>query len=552
MKTTMPVTKNQKIILTADNLTSQGSGVGRYEGFAVFVPGLLPGEKAEVLIVQVKKQYAYGKLLRLIMASPERTEPSCPYFPKCGGCLLQHMSYEAQLEYKQKQVFDLLQRVGGIGLKELPPITGMDESERKYYRNKAQFPVRSLDGRICAGFFAPRSHRLIPVEECLIQSQASNRLLPVILDFLNERKISAYDEITGKGLVRHILIRDGRVSGEVLVCLVINGKKLPYEEEFVRQMLENGASSVSLNVNTELTNVILGQTTRTIGGAERIREWIGPLEFSISPQSFFQVNPIQTKRLYETAVDMAALTGEEIVWDAYCGTGTISLFLAGRARHVYGVEIAEAAVLDARANAERNHVENVTFYVGQAETVIPEHYRKSGIRPDVMVLDPPRAGCGKALLDTILEMAPDRLVYVSCDPGTLSRDVKYLCGGDKAGFEVKKVQCVDMFPETGHVETVCLLSKLNVKQHIEVELTMDEMDLTAAEKKASYEEIKEYVLEKFGMKVSHLYIAQVKRKCGIIERENYNKPKSEDSRQPQCPPEKEAAIRTALEHFGMI
>lgn len=455
-KNAAPLSKNQTIHITAEDLTSQGAGVGRHQGFAVFVPGLLPGEQAEVLIVQVKKQYAYGKLLRLLEASPQRREPFCPYFPQCGGCLLQHLSYEAQLEYKSRQVYELLRRVGDVSLSRPPRIIGMEEEERRYYRNKAQFPVRDCGGRVSAGFFAPRSHRLIEVQECRIQSAASNRLLPVILDFLNEKQIAAYDETTGKGLVRHILIRDGRISGEVLVCLVINGPSMPHEEEFARRMLECGASSVSLNINTERTNVILGQETRTIGGSERIREWIGPLEFSLSPQSFFQVNPIQTKRLYETVLEMAALTGAETVWDAYCGIGTISLFLAEKARHVYGVEITQAAVEDARDNAARNHVDNVTFYVGQAEKVIPEHYRSSGIRPDVMVIDPPRAGCEQALLETIADMAPERLVYVSCDPGTLARDLKYLCG-EKGVFEVQRVQCVDMFPETGHVETVALL-----------------------------------------------------------------------------------------------
>ena len=546
---TQPVSKNQRIHLRAEDLTQQGAGVGHYDGFAVFVPGMLPEEEGEVLIVQVKKQYAYGKLLELTAVSPDRVEPPCLYFPRCGGCLLQHMTYEAQLRWKQKQVYELLRRVGGVTLDAYPPILGMASEERLYYRNKAQFPVRMEEGKLQAGFYAPRSHRLIPIDACRIQSEVSNRLLPQILQLCMEAGVTAYDETTGKGLLRHILIRDGRESGEVLVCFVINGQKLPKEKEMAQALRQLGVTSVSVNTNTQNTNVILGAKTRTIGGPEQIRANIGDLEFMISPQSFFQVNPIQTRRLYETALEMAALTGTETVWDAYCGAGTISLFLARKTQHVYGVEIIDAAIQDARKNACNNGISNVTFFTGEAEKVIPEHYRKTGIRPDVIVVDPPRAGCDAALLDTILQMSPERMVYVSCDPGTLARDVKILENG---GMKVRRVQCVDMFPETGHVETVCLLSKLQSKEHIEIEVKMDELDLTSAESKATYEEIREYVFGHTGLKVSHLYIAQVKQKYGIIERENYNKPKSENAKQPQCPPEKEKAITEALKHFGMI
>ena len=451
-----PVVKNQKIHLSIDDLTNQGAGVGHYQGFTLFVPGMLPGEEGEVLVVQVKKQYGYGKLLELTKTSPDRITPACGYFPKCGGCLLQHMSYEAQLAWKQRQVYELIRRVGGIELPELPAIVGMSAEERGFYRNKAQLPVRMIDGRMQAGFLAPRSHRLIPIEECKIQSQVSNRLLPLILDFCNTHGITAYDEETGRGLVRHILIRDGRRSGEVLVCFVINGKKLPHEAELSQMLLAEGVTSVSVNVNTQNTNVILGEVTRTIGGSKQIHAEIGPLKFMISPQSFFQVNPIQTERLYGAALEMAALTGKETVWDAYCGAGTISLFLAQKAQHVYGVEIVDAAIQDARANAKLNGIENVTFFTGEAEKIIPDHYKQTGIRPDVMVVDPPRAGCDSALLDTILQMQPERMVYVSCDPGTLARDLKYLAAG---GMHVQEVRCVDMFPETGHVETVVLLSR---------------------------------------------------------------------------------------------
>lgn len=450
-----PVTKNQRIELLCEDLSSQGAGVGRFEGYTLFVPGLLPGERGTVQVLKTGKTYGYGKLLMLFEPSRERRTPFCEAFPRCGGCLLQHLSYEGQLRWKQRHVYELLRRVGGVSLTDLPPIRGMEEGERLHYRNKAQFPVRMVDGRLQAGFFAPRSHRLIPLAQCPIQSEASNRLLAPLLNLLEQLGVTAYDEATGKGLLRHILVRDGRKSGEVLVCLVINGRRLPEEKKIAAFLMERGVTSVSVNVNQKNTNVILGEETRILGGSPTIQEQIGDLKFSISPLSFFQVNPIQTERLYETALTLAGLTGEEIVWDAYCGAGTISLFLAQRAKKVYGVEIVEAAVENAWENARQNGVENVEFFVGKAEQVIPEHFQRTGIRPHVIVVDPPRAGCDESLLKTILDMAPDRMVYVSCDPGTLARDVKFLRRG---GMEVREVRCVDMFPETGHVETVVALS----------------------------------------------------------------------------------------------
>ncbi len=464
-----PVTKNQRIELLCEDLSSQGAGIGHFEGYTLFVPGLLPSERGLVQVVKVGKQYGYGKLIEVRAASSERRTPFCTAFPQCGGWLLQHMSYEAQLRWKQQHVYELLRRVGGVPLTEWPSIRGMEEGERLHYRNKAQFPVRMEDGHLCAGFFAPRSHRLIPLTQCLIQSEASNRLLTPLLTFLEQLGVTAYDETTGEGLLRHILIRDGRRSGEVLVCLVINGRELPEEPRIVSFLMERGVTSVSINVNSSCTNVILGEKTRIIGGKNAIEEEIGPLTFTISPTSFFQVNPIQTERLYQAAMEMAELTGTEVVWDAYCGAGTISLFLAQKAKQVYGVEVVEAAVRNAWENAAKNEMDNVEFFVGKAEQVIPEHFRRTGIRPDVIVVDPPRAGCDEALLHTILEMKPDRMVYVSCDPGTLARDLRFL---RKGGMEVRTVRCIDMFPETGHVETVCLLSNTQSKKK-ESYITLD-------------------------------------------------------------------------------
>ncbi len=549
-RVTPPVIKNQRIELLCEDLSSQGAGIGHFKGYALFVPGLLPSERGLVQVVKVGKQYGYGKLIELLAASSERRTPFCAAFPQCGGCLLQHMAYEAQLRWKQQHVYELLRRVGGVPLIEWPSIRGMEEGERLHYRNKAQFPVRMIDGHLRAGFFAPRSHRLIPLTQCLIQSEASNLLLTPLLAFLEQLGVTAYNEATGEGLLRHILIRDGRRSGEVLVCLVINGRELPEEPRIASFLMERGVTSVSVNVNVSRTNVILGEKTRVIGGKNAIEEQIGPLTFTISPTSFFQVNPVQTERLYQTALEMVELIGNEVVWDAYCGAGTISLFLAQKAKQVYGVEIVEAAVRNAWENAAKNGMDNVKFYVGKAEQVIPEHFRRTGIRPDVIVVDPPRAGCDEALLHTILEMKPDRMVYVSCDPGTLARDLRFL---GKGGMEVREVRCIDMFPETGHVETVVLLSKGKVdSKKIRVEFSLEDMDLSDFLDGSNYTQIKEYVLEHSGLKVSNLYISQIKRKCGIEVGQNYNLPKSEDSRQPLCPPEKEKAIREAFKYFGMI
>ena len=366
---------------------------------------------------------------------------------------------------------------------------------------------------------------------------------------MKEYKIKPYDEAAHQGLVRHVLLRKGFSSGGLMVCLVINGEELPHGGELAERLREAGVSSVSYSVNMERTNVIMGTRIVNLYGPGYITDTIGDIEYRISPLSFYQVNPVQTEKLYGTALEFADLSGGETVWDLYCGIGTISSFLAKKAGKVYGVEIIPQAIEDARENARRNGIENVEFFVGKAEEVLPEQYERNHVHADVIVVDPPRKGCDPVCLETILKMAPERVVYVSCDSATLARDVKFL---EENGYRAMRVRPVDMFPMGGHVETVCLLSKLNTKQHIEVEIKMDELDLTAAESKATYEEIKAYVLEHSGMKVSSLYIAQVKQKCGIIERENYNKPKSEDAKQPQCPPEKEKAIMEALKHFGMI
>ena len=379
----------------------------------------------------------------------------------------------------------------------------------------------------------------------------NEEILNRVIDWMEENQVEPYDEKSGSGLVRHILIRYGFSSGEWMVCLVINGDKLPAKERLIRTLTEiKGMTSITANVNTRRDNVILGEKILPVWGQTYITDQIGEVSYEISPLSFYQVNPLQTRKLYEKALEYAKLQGDEVVWDLYCGIGTISLFLAQKAKKVYGVEIVPDAVRDAKRNAKINGMKNVEFFVGKAEEILPKKRKSEGVYADVIVVDPPRKGCDRALLDTILEMGPRRVVYVSCDSATLARDLKYLC--EDGGYRLEKVCPVDQFGMTVHTETVVLLSKLNAKQHIEVELNLDELDLTAAESKATYDEIKAYVLEKYGLKVSSLYISQVKRKCGLDVGQNYNLSKKENAKVPQCPPKKEAAIVETLKHFHMI
>ena len=541
--------KNDVVTVRIEHMGNDGEGIARADGYTLFVKDALPGDLAEVKIVKAKKQYGYGRLMRILEPSENRVEPRCPLHQKCGGCQIQALSYNEQLRYKEEKVRGHLKHIGGFPEPSVLPVIGMEEPFR--YRNKAQFPFGTdKDGRIVTGFYAGRTHSIVANTDCVLGAPENKEILEIILAFLEERKISVYDEKTGKGLLRHALIRKGFRTGELMVCLVVNGRSFPGADELADRLFAvPGMTSVTLNVNEKNTNVIMGTEILPVRGRTHIMDAIGPIRYRISPLSFYQVNPVQTEKLYQTALDYAGLTGTETVWDLYCGIGTISLFLAQKAEKVYGVEVIPDAVRDARSNAELNGIANAEFYEGRAEEVLPEMYEKKGIRADVIVVDPPRKGCDTACLETMLLMKPERIVYVSCDSATLARDLKILCAG---GYKLEQVQPVDMFGQTSGVESIVLLSKLHTKQNIEVELEMSELDLTAAESKATYEEIKDYVLEHTGLKVSSLYIAQVKEKYGIVERVNYNLPKSENSRQPKCPPEKEAAIREALKHFRMI
>lgn len=545
----MEFRKNDLVTLEIEDCGIDGEGIGKADGFTVFVKDAVIGDTVTAKIIKAKKNYGYGRLMEVLKPSPFRVKPKCEFARQCGGCQLQVLSYDQQLVFKTNKVKGHLERIGGFTDIPMEPIIGMDELF--HYRNKAQFPVgRNKEGKIVTGFYAGRTHNIIENRDCALGVAENKEVLDRVISHMEKYEIEPYNEATGKGLVRHVLIRYGYFTKEVMVCLILNGNKLPKEEQLVKSLCEiPGMTSITINVNKKRSNVILGEEIRLLWGQEYITDRIGDISYQISPLSFYQVNPMQTQKLYAKALEYADLHGEETVWDLYCGIGTISLFLAQKAKFVRGVEIVPAAIENAKENAKLNGLENTEFFVGKAEEVLPREYKKNGVYADVIVVDPPRKGCDETLLETMIEMNPERIVYVSCDSATLARDLKYLC---ERGYELRKVCPVDQFGMTVHVETVCLLSKLNVKHHIEVEITMDELDLTAAESKATYDEIKAYVLEKFGFKVSQLYIAQIKRKCGIIERKNYNQSKKEDAKVPKCPPEKEAAIMDALKHFQMI
>ena len=655
--------KNELIILEITDLTEEGQGVGKKDGLVFFVKDSVMGDVVEAKILKVKKNYAYAKVEKLLEASPYRITPLCPVAGKCGGCQLQHLSYEKELAWKEDRIAQSLIRIAGIPEEE---VRGKGEGilggKTERYRNKAQYPVQNgkelhveteqigensildrkektaknciVDGKregninsmsvvrkelsgLKMGFYGFHSHRIIESEDCLINSAENPLILNCIKEWAREYQISGYEEETGKGLLRHIFLRKGFSTGEILLCLVLNGKSLPHGKELWERLqglslsaeegdlqreadipcgmdVQSGVDvrcgvdvhcgtdipygmdvqskvndhcwkngtvqgrivGLCVNINEGRDNAILGRETRCLYGKDSIEDKIGELSFSISVPSFYQVNPAQTEKIYGKALEYAALTGEETVWDCYCGIGTISLFLAQKAKQVYGLEIVPEAIENAKKNAEKNGLHNTEFYVGAAEEVLPKWVEEQkregkdvGHLVDVVSLDPPRKGCDEACLSAVLELSPKRIVYVSCDPGSLARDMKYL---RESGYVLEKWVGIDNFSRSGHVETVALLSKLDVDKHIDVEIKLDELDLTSAESKASYAQIKEYILEKFDLKVSTLYIAQIKKKCGIVLREHYNKSKKEKQIIPQCTPEKEEAIMDALRHFKMI
>ena len=558
----MEYRKNDIVTLEIVDCGTDGEGIGKADGFTVFVKDAVIGDIVTAKIMKAKKNYGYGRLMEILKPSPYRVESVCPSARQCGGCQLQAVSYEEQKVFKEKKLRGHLERIGGFRDLPMEPMIGMDEPY--HYRNKAQFPVgRNKEGRIITGFYAGRTHAIIENRDCALGIPQNKEILDIVIAHMEKYGIAPYDEMTGKGLVRHIFVRYGFFTGELMVCLIINGQDLPHQKELIEKLREiPGMASISLNINKKRSNVILGDKVKTIWGQEYITDKIGDISYEISPLSFFQVNPKQTWKLYSKALEYADLHGEETVWDLYCGIGTISLFLAQQAKFVRGVEIVPAAIDDAKRNAQINNIENVEFFVGKAEEVLPREYEKNGVYADVIVVDPPRKGCDEMLLKTILKMQPKRVVYVSCDSATLARDLRFLCDN---GYELKKVCGVDQFPQTVHVETVVLLSHKKPDGHINVKVEFGEgegkvpLDNIAKraesykpKERVTYKMIKEYIEAKYGFKVHTAYIAEVKRDLGLPM---YDAPNAvEELKQPRKHPtaEKVEAIKDALKHFEVI
>ena len=565
--------KNQTVITEITDIGVNGEGIGKVDGYTLFIKDAVIGDQVEAKVTKARKNFGYARLMKILSPSPDRVNARCAFARQCGGCQIQEMSYEKQLEFKARKVRGNLERIGGFPPELLDrvmePAVGMDQPFG--YRNKAQFPFGTdKEGRPVTGFYAGRTHSIIANTDCALGVPVNREILEIILTYMEENHVPSYDEKTGTGVIRHALIRFGFTTKEIMVCLVINSRKLPYEERLVEKLRAiEGMTSISVSPNMEQTNVIMGSTFRVLWGKEYITDYIGSVKYQISPLSFYQVNPVQTEKLYSLALDYADLQGGESVWDLYCGIGTISLFLAQKAGQVYGVEIVPQAIIDARKNAQINGIENAEFFVGKAEEVLPDYYDRykkehggERARADVIVVDPPRKGCDEALLETVVKMAPERVVYVSCDSATLARDMKYLCGN---GYEVRKVRAVDMFPMTVHVETVVLLSHKSPDSVINVKVEFgegdDKISLDAIAERAkkyqpkpkiTYKMIQEYVEQKYGFKVHTAYIAEVKRSLGLTVYDAPNE--TEELKQPQKrpPKEKEEAITEALKYFEVI
>ncbi|WP_347061658.1 23S rRNA (uracil(1939)-C(5))-methyltransferase RlmD [Blautia wexlerae] len=558
----MEFRKNDLVTLEIEDCGIDGEGIGKADGFTVFVKDAVIGDTVTAKIIKAKKNYGYGRLMEVLKPSPYRVEPKCEFARQCGGCQLQALSYDQQLVFKTNKVKGHLERIGGFTDIPMEPIIGMDELF--HYRNKAQFPVgRNKEGKIVTGFYAGRTHNIIENRDCALGVAENKEVLDRVIAHMEKYGIEPYNEATGKGLVRHVLIRYGYFTKEVMVCLILNGNKIPKEEQLVKSLCEiPGMTSITINVNKKHSNVILGEEIRLLWGQEYITDRIGDISYQISPLSFYQVNPMQTQKLYAKALEYADLHGQETVWDLYCGIGTISLFLAQKAKFVRGVEIVPAAIENAKENAKLNGLENTEFFVGKAEEVLPREYKKNGVYADVIVVDPPRKGCDETLLETMIEMNPERIVYVSCDSATLARDLKYLC---ERGYELRKVCPVDQFGMTVHVETVVLLSHKKPDGHINVKVEfgegegkvpLDNIAKRAEEYKpkerVTYKMIKEYIEAKYGFKVHTAYIAEVKRDLGLPM---YDAPNAvEELKQPRKHPtaEKVEAIKDALKHFEVI
>ncbi len=539
--------KNQIYETTVTDYTAEGQGVAHIEGCTVFIPNAIAGEKVRVRLEKVRKTWAAGKLVQILESSPHRVNRECPVAKLCGGCDFWHMDYEAELQLKVNRVRDCLNRIAGERLETVPILAA---PTCLGYRNKAQYPVAQKKGRAFAGFFRAGTHEVVENSRCRILPVEMDRVKDAVIDYVNQFRVPVYDETTHTGLLRHIYVRRGQVSGQILVCLCCNGDRIPRKEELIRRLEAiPGFTTLVLSVNTKKGNAVLGDRFLTLSGPGYIEDTLCGLVFRLSPRSFYQVNHHQAQRLYRAAIEQARITREDTVLDLYCGVGTITLAMAGAAGKVIGVEAIPQAVEDARQNALRNGIENAEFLCADAGAAALELERQ-GVRPDVVIVDPPRKGLNADAIEALARFSPRRLVYVSCDPATLARDTALL---KARGFTLQSVQAADLFPRCAHVETVVLLSKGEIdSKKVRVEFSLEDMDMSGFQKGATYEQIKAYVLEHSGLKVSSLYISQIKRKCGLDVGQNYNLSKKEDAKVPKCPPEKEAAIRDALKYFQMI
>ena len=565
--------KNDIVTVEITDIGVSGEGIGHVDGYTLFIKDAVIGDVVEAKVMKAKKNYGYARLMKVITPSEYRVEPKCAFARRCGGCQIQEMSYDRQLVFKDQKIRGNLERIGGFTKDQIDtvmqPVVGMEHPFG--YRNKAQFPFGTdKEGNPITGFYAGRTHDIIANTDCALGVEQNKEILEIILQYMRENKIKSYDEKTGKGLIRHALIRYGFKTKEIMVCLVINGKKLPKAERLIEKLIQiEGMTSITISPNTRRDNVIMGDSYEILWGQGYITDYIGNVKYQISPLSFYQVNPVQTEKLYGLALEYADLKGDETVWDLYCGIGTISLFLAQKAKQVYGVEIVPQAIDDAKENAKINAIDNAEFFVGKAEEVLPEYYAEyerehngETAHADVIVVDPPRKGCDETLLETIVKMQPEKVVYVSCDSATLARDLKYLCAN---GYEITVCRGVDQFPQSVHVETVVLLSHKKADSYIHIDVEFGEgegkipVDSIAKraeaykpKEKVTYKMIKEYIEAKYGFKVHTAYIAEVKRDLGLPM---YDAPNAvEELKQPRKhpTPEKVEAIKDALRYFAVI
>ena len=540
--------KNDIVEVEIVDLTHEGAGVAKVNGFVFFVDNALPGEVIKMRVLKLKKNIGFGKVEEHVTLSPNRNQDIDATYLRSGIADFGHMTYEEQLKFKRKQVVDNLYKTAGISDVEVAETLGMETPYA--YRNKAQVPVRRVKGQLETGFYRKNSHDLIPIEDFLIQDKEIDKLIVFVRDLLRRYDLKPYDEKEQTGLIRHLVVRRGHYSGQMMLVFVTTRPKIFRIDQIIAKITETFPNVVSIiqNINDKNTNAIFGKEFRTLYGQDTITDSMLGNDYEISAQSFYQVNTEMAEKLYQTAIDFSDLNSDSIVIDAYSGIGTIGLSFAKQVKEVYGVEVIETAVEDAKKNAERNGITNAHYVADSAENAMAK-WSKDGIKPDVIIVDPPRKGLTESFIKASVAMQPEKITYVSCNPATMARDIKLY---QELGYELKKVQPVDLFPQTHHVETVALLSKLDVDKHIDVEIELDELDLTSAESKATYAQIKEYVWNKFELKVPTLYIAQIKRKCGIELREHYSKSKKEKQIIPQCTPEKEEAIMDALRHFKMI